>query len=371
MWMMKIIQLSLLGALLASSAAMAQTQLDESEVRISYAELKRLLAASHPAVEAKVKAPPPVPAALLSAVYRLDAKKGEIIAEMQTQSFLEGWQSIPLAGASTGAVSLDPAEARVLVQNEHLCLLTDQTGLTSLKLTFPAVWPQTLHLAPSAIAVLEVASLPENHVLRLSNGLIIRQNGRHALPAVGGEVTMSLEDAKKKPSPLADEAIFTSASYATQVVRDGSVLTEGILLVRHDQPLHIVLTLPESAQLLQCRVNDALIRPGIPNGARLEIPLDDAATDGSESKIELSFTSTLPALQPTEGELTLALPQTPLFAKQIDWEVQLPVGFDTTAIGNIENLSQAADSKAGLHLRKSLCRDQQPQARVSYRKRTN
>ena len=195
---MKIIRLSLLGAVLATSAATAQTtQLDDSEVRISYAELKRLLAASQPVVEVKTKASPPVPAALLSAVYRLDAKTGEVIAEMQAQSFAEGWQSIPLAGAATGAVSIDPADARVVVQNEQLCLLTDQNGLTSLKLTFPAVWPQTLHLAPSAVAALEVASLPENQVLRLSSGTLIRQNGRHPLPAAGGEVTLSLEDGTK------------------------------------------------------------------------------------------------------------------------------------------------------------------------------
>jgi len=195
---MKIILLSLLGVVLASTAATAQTELDESEVRISYAELKRLLAATQPAAEVKVKAPPPVPASLLSAVYRLDAKTGEIIAEMQAQSFAEGWQAIPLAGASTGAVSIDPADARVVVQNDPLCLLTDQPGFMSLKLTFPAVWPQTLHLAPSAVAALEVASLPENHVLRLSSGTIIRQNGRHALPASGGEVTITLVDAKKE-----------------------------------------------------------------------------------------------------------------------------------------------------------------------------
>ncbi len=368
---MNIILLSVLGAVLASTAASAQTKLDDSEVRISYAELKRLLAATQPIAEVKVKSPPPVPAALLSAVYRLDAKTGEIIAEMQAQSFAEGWQAIPLAGASTGAVSIDPADARVVVQNDQLCLLTDQADLTSLKLTFPAVWPQTLHLAPSAVAALEVVSLPENHVLRLSSGLIIRQNGRHALPAGGGEVTLTLEDAKKEPTPLADEAILTSATYATQVVRDGSVLTEGTLLVRHDPPLRILVTLPESAMLLQCRVNDELIRPALQNVTQLDIPLNDPATDGAESKIELSFTSTLPALQPTEGEINLALPQTPLFAKQIDWQVQLPVGFDTIAIGNIETLPHAADTKPGLHLRKSLCRDQQPQARVSYRKRTN
>ena len=80
---MNIILLSLLGAVLASTAATAQTKLDDSEVRISYAELKRLLAATQPIAEVKVKSLPPVPAALLSTVYRLEAKTGEIIAEMQ------------------------------------------------------------------------------------------------------------------------------------------------------------------------------------------------------------------------------------------------------------------------------------------------
>ncbi|MFM7604873.1 MAG: hypothetical protein ACKO8Z_06700 [Prosthecobacter sp.] len=368
---MKIIHLSLLGALLASTAAMAQTQLDESEVKISYAELKRLLAASQPVVELKVKPPPPVPAALLSAVYRLDAKTGGVIAEMQTQNFVDGWQSIPLAGASKGAASLDPEDACVVVLNDRLCLLMGQTGLTSLKLTFSAVWPQTLDLAPSAVTALEVTELPEGHVVRLSNGFIIRENGRYALPAAGGAVTLTLEDAKKQAATLADEAILNSAIYATQVTRDGSMLTEGTLLVRHDSPMRIVVTLPESAQLLQLRVNDALIHASIQSGTRLEIPLNASAGEGDESKIELSFTSTLPALQPTEGELNLALPQTPLFAKQIDWQVHFPVGFDTTATGSIETLPPAADAKPGLYLRKSLCRNQQPQARINYRKRTN
>jgi hypothetical protein len=140
--------------------------------------------------------------------------------------------------------------------------------------------------------------------------------------------------------------------------------------VRHDHPVKLVLQLPEAAKLLQCHVNAYPVRPTTGEAGRIEIPLDDPTTDGAESEVKLSFTSTLTALQAAEGELDLALPQTPLFAKQIDWQVQLPTGFDTNAIGNIETLPPAADAKPGLHLRKSLCRDQQPQARITYRKRT-
>lgn len=369
---MKITFLSLLGAVLASSAGLAQTQLDDSEVRISYAELKRLLAATQPVTEVKSKPPPPVPAALLSAVYRLDASTGEIIAEMQAQSFVEGWQAIPLTGAAAGVVNLEPPDARVVVQNDQLCLLTDQTGLSSLKLTLSAVWPQTLHLAPSAVAALEVAELPEAHALRLSTGHVIRQNGRHALPAAGGEVTLTLEDAKQPVvESKSSDAVLNTATYLTQVVSDGSVLTEGTLLVLLDAPMNLQVTLPQSSQLLRCQVNGKNARASVQNGTQLDIPLGEPSEPGVEHKIYLSFTSTLPALQPSEGEINLSLPQTPLFAKQIDWSVQLPAGFDTTATGNIETLPPAADSKAGLHLRKALCRDQQPQARIAYRKRSN
>jgi hypothetical protein len=101
----------------------------------------------------------------------------------------------------------------------------------------------------------------------------------------------------------------------------------------------------------------------------LEIPLDDPATDGAESEVKLSFTSLLVPLEIAEGELDLALPQTPLFAKQIDWNVQLPATYDLSFSGNVDPISDKT-SAPGLHLRKSLCRDQQPQARIIYRKRT-
>ena len=78
----------------------------------------------------------------------------------------------------------------------------------------------------------------------------------------------------------------------------------------------------------------------------------------------------LAALQAAEGELDLALPQTPLFAKQIDWNVQLPATYDLSVTGNVDSITDKT-TPPGLHLCKSLCRDQQPQARITYRKRTS
>lgn len=378
---MKPFILLLLGAtsLLAQTAKPVTTAtLDESEVRITYGELKRLVAATLPK-EAPAATKPPVPAALLSTAYHIDAKAGTIIAEMQVESFEAVWQAIPLAGAASGAISVEPKDARIVVTEDHLCLITDQTGAQSVKLTFALAKEgqgTTLHLAASPVASLEVKQLPEGKVLRLQTGVTtqtLATSGITALPAAGGEITLTLEDARKAAQPSAlgstDDAIVSMASYTTQVVRDGSVLTEGAITVRHDHPVKLVLQLPEAAKLLQCHVNADPVRPTTVEAGRIEIALDDPATDGAESEVKLSFTSTLTALQAAEGELDLALPQTPLFAKQIDWNVQLPTGYDLSFTGNVDPITDKA-AAPGLHLRKSLCRDQQPQARITYRKRT-
>ncbi|MDH4455604.1 MAG: hypothetical protein QE570_20740 [Verrucomicrobiota bacterium] len=371
--------------LLGASSLLAQTEkpvttatLDESEVRITYGELKRLVAATLPK-EAPAAVKPPVQAALLSTAYQIDVKAGTIIAEMQVESFEAAWQAVPLAGAASGAISVEPKDARIVVNEDHLCLVTDQTGAQSVKLTFALAKEgqgTTLHLAASPVASLEVKELPEGKVLRLQSGVTtqtLATAGILALPAIGGEITLTLEDARKaSQTPLAgptDDAIISAAAYTTQVVRDGSVLTEGAITVRHDHPVKLVLQLPEATKLLQCHVNADPVRPTLGEASRIEIPLDDPTTDGAESEVKLSFTSTLTALQAAEGELALALPETPLFAKQIDWNVQLPTGYDLSFTGNVDPVTDKPTAP-GLHLRKSLCRDQQPQARITYRKRT-
>ncbi len=374
---MKIMILSLLGAAVAAMAAPAQIntpKLDDSEVRISYAELKRLLAAAQPAVTVTVSKTPPVSAALLSAVYRIDWQAAQITAQMQAENFSDQWQSIPLAGAALGAVSVKPADARIVVLDDQLCLITGKAGPVSLELSFAlpvGTSSITLHPAPSAVAAIETTALPEGRHLSVQHAggtATLMSACRHALPASGGAVTLTLADSKA-PAVITgtDEAIISTATYTTQVVRDGSVLTEGTLIARHDSPIRLTLHLPEQSKLLQCHVNGTLTRPLIQNGTQLDIPLAEPTTDGAESEIKLSYTSAQPALQLAEGEIDLALPQTPVFARQIDWTVQLPDYYDLSTTGNIDAIT---DPKPGLHLRKSLCRDQQPQARITYRKRT-
>jgi hypothetical protein len=361
-------------------ARVTAASLDDSEVRITYGELKRLVAATLPKETSSVEKPkPPLPAALLSSRYRLDAASRAVIAEMQVESFEDGWHAIPLAGDAAGATSVEPKDARIIVTDGQLCLITDKVGAQSVRLTFPLAGEgqgTTLHLVASPVSSLEISSLPENKRLRLQQGpntQIINTAEIIALPATGGEIKLVLEDtrtdATKPISDSTDDAIISAAAYTTQVVRDGSVLTEGAITVRHDHPVKLVLQLPEASKLLQCHVNGGPVRPTLGEGGRIEILLDDPTTDGAESEAKLSFTTTLAALQAADGELDLALPRTPLFAKQIDWNVQLPAAYDLSFTGNVDPITDKTTSP-GLHLRKSLCRDQQPQARITYRKRT-
>ncbi|MDZ4289337.1 MAG: hypothetical protein U0984_15330, partial [Prosthecobacter sp.] len=134
-----------MGALFGHLTALAQTKspitsasLDESEVRITYGELKRLVAATLPLpVPQPTKPAPAVPAALLSSVYRLDAGKGTLVAEMLAENFDGGWHAIPLAGAGAGAMNVQPPDARLVVNEDHLCLIVDKAGALSVKLAFP------------------------------------------------------------------------------------------------------------------------------------------------------------------------------------------------------------------------------------------
>lgn len=380
---------ALLILLMSAGALLAQTTrpvtsatLDESEVRITYGELKRLVEATllKETPPPPKPAPPLIAAALLSALYQLDPKSGVLTAEMLVENFDDGWHTIPLAGATMGAIAVEPKDARLVVADGHICLITDKAGAQQVKLSF-ALAPQgqgtALNLAPAPLVALTVKEVPEGKRVHFQHGSSTQSlagAGTLALPSQGGELTLTIEDAHKPAQPASasgtDDAIVSEATYNTQVVRDGSVFTEGAVLVRHEHATRLELKLPESAKLLQCHVNGEPVRPVVKDAGQLEIPLDDPATDGVESEVKFSFTSVLPPLQLAEGELELALPQTPLFAKQIDWNVQLPAAYELSFSGNVDPVADKATT-AGLHLRKSLCRDQQPQARITYRKRSS
>jgi hypothetical protein len=381
---MKITTLFALAALwpLATQGQGSAPALDNSEVRITYGELKRLLAAAAPPTVAEPRKPlPPVAAALVSARYQVNSETGDVTVEMEVENFDGGWHAIAVAGAGQGASAVEPAEARMVVKEGMLCVVTDKAGTMRVKLTFPAMLSGeafALKLAPSAVHWLEAAQLPVGNKLRLTSegtSRALSVGGLVALPAAGGEVLLTLEDEDASPArtaAVADAGIISQGAYTTEVVRDGTVLTEGTLVVRHDLPTQLKVTLPKGAALLQCLVNSEPLRLPVAED-RLEIPLEEASTDGAESEVKISYTQQLGPLESAEGEVTLALPQMAEFARVIDWAIRMPDGFDLTVTGNVEPMAPdtaaPAAKSAELKLRKSLCRGQQPQARITYRRR--
>lgn len=386
---MRLPILSLMGASLGlltsawaqstNAKAVTSATLDESEVRITYGELKRLVAATLPKLAPpELKPKPPVPAALLAAIYRFDASAGTLVADMRVEAFEEGWQLVPVAGAVGGATSVEPEGVRLVSREDALCLITDKVGSQELQIAFgvaPIGQATPLYLAPSAVAALEIKAIPEGKVVRFQQGTtnqLIVKAGSCALSAAGGEVTLVVEDARQAPlaNTTTEDAIISTATYTTEVARDGSAFTQGVIIAHHEQPVKLTVQMPEGSRLLQCQVNSESVRVVALGTGRLEIPLDDPTTDGAESELKLSFTSTVPPLQIGEGEIELLLPQTPVFVKQVDWSVQLPVGYDLTFSGNVDAVTDKPNTP-GLQLRKAFCRDQQPQARITYRKRSS
>lgn len=366
-----------------SPAAEKPFALDESEVRITYGELKRLVAAQEKAAPPHPPPkPPPVPAALIATSCKADLTPGKetLTVGFQYENFTGAWEIVPLARSSAGAAVCEPPEARFVTHEGHICAVTETAGRGNAKLAFPLRIEEPLGLAflPCAVLSLEVSNAAGRSLLLKREGgeTILAREGAVALPSDGGEIRFTLEDGSA-PQPQGaetlantDAAIMSSAEYATIVAPDGALLTEGVIKIHLDQPAALPLVLPDGARLLSCRVGGRPLRPALKDKG-LDIPLQ-AAREGAEAvEVCVAYTEARPALAAAEGELEIALPQSPWFAREVLWSVKFPPGLQLTAIGNVEAVpAPAPGSQDTLHLKKSLCRDDRPAARITYRKRS-
>lgn len=367
-----------------SPAAEKPFTLDQSEVRITYGELKRLVAAQEKAAPPHPPPkPPPVPAALVATSCQADLTPGKetLAVEFQYENFTGAWEIVPLVRSSTGAAACEPPEARFVTQGGQICAVTENAGCGNAKLVFPLRDEEPLGLAflPCPVLSLDVknATGGKSLVLRREGGeAILAREGAVPLPSDGGEIRFTLEHGST-PQPQGaetlastDDAIMSSAEYATVVAPDGALLTEGVIKIHLDQPAALPLALPDDARLLSCRVAGRPLRPTLKD-KRLEIPLQ-AAREGTDVEVCVAYTEARPALAAAEGEMEIALPQSPWFAREVLWSVKFPPGLQLTPLGNVETVqAPAPGSQDTLQLKKSLCRDDRPSARITYRKRSS
>ncbi len=238
-------RLSIVAILSGSLLAQEPSALDKAEVRIPYLELKKLWEASQSANAAANKpvTPEPSPAgALLSSIFHADLSSGQVAmeAEFKAESFGDHWEKLPLMGAGFAVASVEPADARLIIENDQLCLLMKQSGVSTVKVRFVETpilskgeIPFLLFTSvPSAVASLEIIGLPKDRLAKYRDGSVLPvRDGATSLglPAKGGEIALVLADVKmlpkEEPPPAPPEPSEWSLQNEVLVFQDEAALS--------------------------------------------------------------------------------------------------------------------------------------------------
>ncbi|CAN5802295.1 hypothetical protein BH11VER1_BH11VER1_02720 [soil metagenome] len=236
-WLSALVPFSLLSAAqgeeassLLGQAEEASSLLGQAEVRLPYADLKKLWDAAQPVV--KPDEPLVLPAGvLLAARYNLEILSGNLAmnAEFKVESFAGNWEKIPLMGAGLAVASVEPQDARLILEKDYLCLMVKESGPVTINVRFnelPLPVSDTMPLlnlltAPGAVGTLQVKGLPNERLLKVKEGQpLTRQDGgvTLALPSKGGEVTLYLTDARleKKVEPPPPPLPLRSSEWTLQ-----------------------------------------------------------------------------------------------------------------------------------------------------------
>ncbi len=170
------------------------------------------------------------------------------------------------------------------------------------------------------------------------------------------------------PVPVAPtaEGVVSAAKWHLGVEPDGAMLATGEISVDHKGSLDLLFDTPEGMKLLACELGGKSISPVDLGSGGLKIVLP--AGNGS-STVRCSFTGSTGALDPVEGTLKLALPKLPLFIHKLEWQIDLPAGYQAETQGNMTR-SPVTQNPAPwrMWLRKNLCRDERPEVHVFYQR---
>ncbi len=161
------------------------------------------------------------------------------------------------------------------------------------------------------------------------------------------------------------EATVSEAAWAGKLEMDGAMMVEGTMNVEHRGMLGVTLDVPPGLTLLSCQVGGQAATPVNLGEGKIEVSLP---ASGDKTRISLSFTGRVAALDPVEGTLALALPKTPLFIRALTWKIELPRGYQAETHGNLLRTAEPNEPPSRLTLRKNLCRDERPETNVFYQR---
>lgn len=162
------------------------------------------------------------------------------------------------------------------------------------------------------------------------------------------------------------QATISQANFETQLERNGQTLNRAIYTIEHDSTLVWQTSLPEDCEVLKCTVNDRPMTPVARDDQTIELTLTPC--ESCQTVVALEYAHRGEPLADIEGNLTLNLPETPLFIHQLAWNLQIPGIFVISAVdGNLEPAasSQGANS---VSLHKQLCQGEAPMVEVFYRR---
>jgi len=160
------------SAILALGIPAHAQKLDDAEVRISYGELKQLLARAEPAAKPRSKAPPPV---LLSARLRFAMTDGRplINATFRTLGFGDEIALVPLIAGDLSLESQVPADAVVVSEAESLCFASGKAGAQTLELRLLPITGKdgfSFTIPPCPSVIFETGELPDGQSVVLDSG---------------------------------------------------------------------------------------------------------------------------------------------------------------------------------------------------------
>jgi hypothetical protein len=175
--------------------------------------------------------------------------------------------------------------------------------------------------------------------------------------------------ARVLPRLQAVTATVRMADYSTEVVAEGGMLHQGNVTVEHGSQADYEFTLPETGKLLACTVNGLETEPIVQEDGSLRLIMPRGGEGGVTTEVGYAFTTKGGAMNPVEGKVSLALPHTPLFIRQLTWAVQLPSEYQATALeGNVVIDAGGTNGKS-VRLSKQICDDETPIASLYYTRR--
>ncbi|MFK5922073.1 MAG: hypothetical protein QM496_07825 [Verrucomicrobiota bacterium] len=187
-------------------------------------------------------------------------------------------------------------------------------------------------------------------------------------------------EAKWLPVLETVQATVSQATFSTRLVKDGAMLVEAEYHVQQSGALDWTVDIPSLDQVLRCEVDGQAVKPVRRSENELEFHLK-APTSGDRGDgtvVRFSYALQSSAFDPVSGQVVVELPQTDLFIHRLDWDLEIPQAYETTAIeGNVQLAPVKVDRKKKepvvkrhlIRLHKELCRGERPSVEVYYRRR--